>query len=103
MAKFELKTDEVYPKYQLEADLKMFAEFSLGHAIMLAALVFRDTADTGDLMEATNDKEPNKYKGDMADKNKFTVLHSVTVNKLKARLEQVIDSFIEFGYLSNIN
>ncbi|XP_026330420.1 uncharacterized protein LOC113237914 [Hyposmocoma kahamanoa] len=99
LAKFELKTDEIYPKYQLKVDLKICAKFALGHAIVLAALVFKETGDATEVKEMMNNVHPNIYKYEMTVQTKLSTLDSVTIKKFKARLEELVDSFIEFGYL----
>lgn len=99
LTKFELKIDEVYPRYQLEKDLKMCARFTLGHAIMLAALIVRETADATKLTEAMNSVDPNTYMIELAEQSKISTSDSVTIQNFKARIEELVDSFIEFGYL----
>ncbi|XP_026331139.1 uncharacterized protein LOC113238525 [Hyposmocoma kahamanoa] len=100
LAKFELKTEEVYPRYQLEADLKLFAKFSLGHAIVMAGLVFREAGNATELKKAMNNDDPNKYMDGMIEQTKLSTSDPATIKKFKTRLEELVDSFIEFGYIN---
>lgn len=97
LAKFGLDANRVYPRAQLEADLKMHAEFSLGQTVMGASLQIREKTDAAKLNDAVNSAD--KTIVELTDETKLSIAEPETIRKFKEKIEGVVNSFIEFGYL----
>ncbi|XP_026331767.1 uncharacterized protein LOC113239117 [Hyposmocoma kahamanoa] len=99
LAKFGLKIEDVYPRHQLDADLKSYIKVSLGQAVMLASVLVRDSEDAAKLTDAMNSADSSGSMEEMIEQTKVSGLGPETIKKFKTRLQGVVDSFIEFGYL----
>lgn len=97
LAKFQLKIDDVYPRLEFDADLKRYAKVALSQAVMLATVLVRETEDAAKLMDAVNGEDMDMK--EMIEQSKISTSNPETIKKFKARLEGVVDSFIELGYL----
>lgn len=102
LANFGLKVNYIYPREQLDADLRRLAKFSLGQAVMLSTVLVRDVADATKMKTTMNAVEANMTTEEfnsLAEQTKLSSSDTETINKFKAKVEGVVDSFIEFGYL----
>lgn len=99
LSNFGLKANYVYPKDQLDADLRRTAKFFLGRVIMVASVVVRDTADAAVFKEAMNTGDPNLTMEELAQRTRLSTANPETLRNITAKIEGVLDSMIEFGYL----
>lgn len=95
LANHGIKVNYAYPRDQLDADLRSFAKLSLCQVILVAMVVVREAANAAKLQEAIKNTE--KSVEDMFDVFKLT--DSTTIEKFKTKIEGVIDSFFEVGFL----
>ncbi|KAI5640277.1 ecdysteroid kinase domain-containing protein [Phthorimaea operculella] len=84
---FDLKADYVYPRDQLDADLKRLGKMSLATAGLLAFMLSRESA------------EAEKLKDDMENMefDKFAIMSEKAQAIFKPRIEGVVDTCLEFG------
>lgn len=102
LANFGLKVNYVYPREQLDADLRRFAKISLGQGVMLSTMLVRDNAMAGKLKEAmssVDDKSTMDDISNVTEQMQLSTTNSETIEKFKVRLHGLVDSFMEFGFL----
>lgn len=97
LAYFGLDAKDVYPRHQLDADLTLHSKFSLGQTIMGASLQIRESTDAAKLAEAVNSTDRSLE--DIYKETSMSVAQPEIIKKFKQKIEDVVDSFIEFGYL----
>lgn len=93
---FGLRVDNVYPRDRLDADLKLYANFMLATSVMLSTFVIRKTEEASkfkDAMENTKVEDVEKAMDTMLAQDQETLV------LFKKRIEEQIDSFLEFGLL----
>ncbi|XP_068623132.1 uncharacterized protein [Battus philenor] len=93
---YDLKVNYVYPRDKFDADLKRYGKPALGLALIMLNFTQRPVQEVPDLaafekIDGTN--LPDSFKvGQLMDK---------TVGVIKERIEGVIDSCFEYGYLAD--
>ena len=92
---FGLKASTVFPREQLDADLKRYAEFLFGLSLMLANLLTRDAKEASKFMEARQHTDLSEAMEAM----KMDNMPDDTMIRFKKRVIGLIDSFTEFGLL----
>ncbi|CAG9782296.1 unnamed protein product [Diatraea saccharalis] len=91
---YGMKANFVYPRDQLDADLKRHSKLFFGTALIVISMIFRKSEEAAVIREAFNDTDINSLK----DKMSVTSLSSDTICFVKTKIEELIDSCIEFGF-----
>ncbi|XP_026330464.1 uncharacterized protein LOC113237959 [Hyposmocoma kahamanoa] len=102
LANFGLKANYVYPRDQIDADLRRFAKVSLGQGVMLSTMLVRDNTQAADVKKAMSSVDGNSSAEDITNATgqmQLSTTNSETIEKFKVKLHGLVDSFIEFGYL----
>ncbi|XP_026330453.1 uncharacterized protein LOC113237947 [Hyposmocoma kahamanoa] len=84
---------------KLDADLKRFAKASIGQIIFVTMVIFRESANAAKLQDAMKKVDSNTSMQEIADQLKLSGVDTETIKKFLSKIEGVIDSFIELGYL----
>ncbi|KPJ01421.1 hypothetical protein RR46_03193 [Papilio xuthus] len=89
---FDLKVNYVYPRDKFDADLKRYGKPGLGIAFVMVNFALRQTQEAADLtnIDGTN----------LPDNLKIGSLMNKTVVSIKERIEGLIESCFELGYLT---
>ncbi|XP_063831974.1 uncharacterized protein LOC135081165 [Ostrinia nubilalis] len=95
LSRFGLKAKNVYPKDQLESDMKKYSMQYFGFAVMLYSVLLRNPEEAAKMHEAISNHEVEKMEG-----MPIQSMSGNTINKFKSKVQDLIDSYIEFGYIS---
>ncbi|KAJ8728879.1 hypothetical protein PYW07_006575 [Mythimna separata] len=95
LSNFGMKANFVYPRDQLDADLKRYGKLLFGLSIMLANMLSRDSAEASKFMEAIKDSDVAA----VMDTMKIEDTPEATMVRVRKRMIGLIDSFTEFGLL----
>ncbi|KAJ8728880.1 hypothetical protein PYW07_006576 [Mythimna separata] len=95
LSNFGLKANYVYPRDQLDADLKRYGNYMFGLSLMLANVLMRDSNEASKLKEA----QQNSNLDELMDTMKMEDMPDATMTRFKKRVTGLIDSFTEFGLL----
>ncbi|KAJ8720717.1 hypothetical protein PYW08_006182 [Mythimna loreyi] len=95
LSNFGMKVNFVYPRDQLDADLKRYGNYIFGLCLMLANVLMRDTHEASKLMEA----QKNSTLDELMDSMKMEDMVDATMIRFKKRVIGLVDSFTEFGLL----
>ncbi|KAJ8728882.1 hypothetical protein PYW07_006578 [Mythimna separata] len=95
LSNFGLKANFVYPKDQLDADMKRYAKLHFGMCILLSNMLMRDSKEAGEIMDNLRDVGLDEAMQAM----KIDTIKSDSMIRLKKRIVGLIDSFTEFGLL----
>uniref|UniRef100_A0A2A4JX92 CHK kinase-like domain-containing protein n=1 Tax=Heliothis virescens TaxID=7102 RepID=A0A2A4JX92_HELVI len=92
LSNFGLKASLVYPRNQLDIDMKKYARYMFHHCILFAHLLMRDPSEAADILESfktvhLDDLEILKSEN----------LQSATIGRIKNKIDEVIASYEEFG------
>lgn len=98
LAYFGLKTNFVYPRDQLDADMRRFGKISLGQAVIEASVLARETADAAKFRDTWNSADTNTLE-ELSEQSRLSATEPETKKKFVEKIEGVVDSFIEFGFL----
>lgn len=93
---FGLKVNFVYPRDQLDADLKRLSKTVLPLSAMLVSVMMKETHENAKMKEVFKD---SNSKEEMMDMTKLSLMEDTSMIRFKARLEGLIKSFVELGYL----
>ncbi|XP_049878738.1 uncharacterized protein LOC126375689 [Pectinophora gossypiella] len=96
---FGLKVNFIYPKDKFDADLKRYSKLGLVLSAMLGNVLVRKSEDAVKMKENMQ----KNLGGDIEqfiESGKVTNLDDNTIYKYKKRMEGVIDSFAELGFIS---
>lgn len=93
---FGMKANLVYPKDQLDADLKRYSKIYIGISIMLYSVLSRKPEEAKVIQDAMKDMDTQKMEENVG----VDTLSSDTVEIYKSRVKDLIDSYLLFGYLS---
>ncbi|KAI5645515.1 ecdysteroid kinase domain-containing protein [Phthorimaea operculella] len=98
---FDLKADYVYPRDQLDADLKRHGKMSLAGATILAFFLCRESAEAEKMKAKTEEfyKADAKQQEEMFDFESYAAMGEKTEAIFKARLEDCVDTCLEFGLI----
>ncbi|XP_063366271.1 uncharacterized protein LOC134654728 [Cydia amplana] len=92
-----LKASRVFPKDQLDADLRRYGKMMVNLGLMLSSILVRESKDVVDLKEMTGDKE--KMAGDTTAQMDAKSLDVSTIVKLREKIIGIIDTALEFGLI----
>ncbi|XP_053616575.1 uncharacterized protein LOC128678792 [Plodia interpunctella] len=98
LANFGLKANYVYPREQLDADLRRHSRLYLAMTIMSQSMLIRKNDDAAQMKEAIenfNSEDMEK----MSESMQVSQLDSESVALFKKKIEDMVDSFQDFGYL----
>ncbi|KAI5640274.1 ecdysteroid kinase domain-containing protein [Phthorimaea operculella] len=101
LSEFDLKADYVYPRDQLDTDLKRHGKLSLATAALLATALSRESAEAEkfkDEMEKFDLHDEEKMMKEMLESG-IAYMSEKTQLVFKARLEGLIDTCLEFGLI----
>lgn len=102
LATYRLKANYAYPRDKLDADLRRFAKVTLGQCVMIASALVKaseEVAKFKEVMSAVDENTTMEEMSKMADEVKMSNSNSETIKKFRERVEGLVDSFIDFGYL----
>ncbi|XP_053616116.1 uncharacterized protein LOC128678549 [Plodia interpunctella] len=98
LANFDLKANYVFPREQLDADLRRHSRLYLAMIIMSQSMLIRKNEDAAQMKEAIknlNSEDVEKISQSM----QVSQLDSESVALFKKKIEDLVDSFHDFGYL----
>ncbi|KAG6456730.1 hypothetical protein O3G_MSEX009914 [Manduca sexta] len=93
LANHGLKSNYVYPRDKLDADLKRYAKVMFGLAVIVAHSLAKKNEDAAKM------KEIMKEEVDADSLNELLQIDDETTQILKRRLEGLVDSLLKFGLL----
>ncbi|XP_047034710.1 uncharacterized protein LOC124640817 [Helicoverpa zea] len=93
LSNFGLKAAIVYPRNQMDADIKKYAQFMFYHCILFATLLMRDPTEATEILESFKKAHLDDATATLKSEN----LQSATVGRIKGRIEGVIASYEQFG------
>ncbi|CAH0397166.1 unnamed protein product [Chilo suppressalis] len=91
---FGMKANFIYPKDQLDADLKRYAKQYFGTAILVLSVIFRTAEEAVQIKDAMNDTDLNK----MGETMSVTGLSAETVAFAKNRIIDLVNTCFELGF-----
>ncbi|CAH1634840.1 unnamed protein product [Spodoptera littoralis] len=94
---FDLKADLIYPRDQLDADIKTYIKLLLPLSFMLANLLMRDANEAAKMKEAMVDSGLEGVTTSMVNQ----AVQNVTLLRTRKKIEGLIDSVTELGLLDN--
>ncbi|XP_063623024.1 uncharacterized protein LOC134795121 [Cydia splendana] len=94
---YGLKANRVFPKDQLDADLRRYGKLMVSLSVMLSSIIVRDSKDAVDMKEMTGDKE--KLMEDTMAQMDASLLDVSTIVKLREKILGIIDTAFEFGLI----
>lgn len=92
---FGLKADDVYPRDQLDADLKRYGKISFAIIILFTNILMRDQSEAGKLLEALQNGGIKDAMEEMGKRK----MNKETSERTRNRIVGLIDSYIQFGLL----
>lgn len=97
LSNYGLKANFVFPRDQLDADLKRYGKIMFGLSILLAAMLSLSSEDASVMKEAMDSGDQDKMVEGLASglKNQETIV------LVKKRLEDLVDSCHEFGLINH--
>ncbi|KAI5640278.1 ecdysteroid kinase domain-containing protein [Phthorimaea operculella] len=98
---FDLKADYVYPRDQLDADLKRHGKMSVASAAMLASAMSRESAEAEKFkasMEQYNLEDETKM-NELIESGNVASMSEKTRLNFKSRIEGILDTCLEFGLI----
>lgn len=101
LSNYGLKASFIYPKDQLDADLRRHGKLTLGLGVLLASMLIRESADAEKMMSAMEENfvtEGNNMEA-LFESAKVTALDAASILRFKTRIEGLVRSMIELGYL----
>ncbi|XP_060806478.1 uncharacterized protein LOC106135581 [Amyelois transitella] len=103
LQKFNLDVNEVYPRNQLDADLRKYSKLYLAVVIMSHSMLIRKSEDAAKLKDAMNTEisDPENFKK-MTEDLSVTNLDTESVGLFKRKIVGLIQSYRDLGYLENM-
>ncbi|PZC80128.1 hypothetical protein B5X24_HaOG215350 [Helicoverpa armigera] len=89
LSNFGLQASSIYPRDQMDADIKKHAKYMFHHSILFAHLLMRDSAEAGEVLEAMK----NVNVEEAIESFKADNLQTATLGRIKTKIENVIASF----------
>ncbi|XP_026751585.1 uncharacterized protein LOC113512029 [Galleria mellonella] len=99
LSNFGIKADFIFSRDQLDADLKRYSKLFFANAIMLSAVLIRKSEDAAKAKEAMENSDKVDI-GTVLESFQMKNLDQDSVSKFKSRIEGVIDSFRDLGYIA---
>ncbi|KAI5640281.1 ecdysteroid kinase domain-containing protein [Phthorimaea operculella] len=96
LSRYGLKAAQVYPRDQLDADIKRHGRSSMCLSVLLAAVLMRDSGDAAKLQEMMEKGVPFEK---MLEAMGPEAMELSSMVRYKVRLEGLIDSHLELGLL----
>ncbi|KAM3965969.1 uncharacterized protein ACR2FA_012826 [Aphomia sociella] len=97
LANYGIKADFIFSRDQLDADLKRYSKFFFSTTIMLSSLLIRKSEDAAKVKEAMELDVPDMEK--VAEGFQISKLDPESISRFKNRIEGLINSFCELGYI----
>lgn len=91
-----LKSNRVFPRDQLDADLRRYGKMLVGLGILLSSVLVRESKDVVDFKELGGDSVEDLIDNAMTNMRAGS-LGDETILKLKLRIEGIIETALEFG------
>ncbi|KAM3965970.1 uncharacterized protein ACR2FA_012827 [Aphomia sociella] len=97
LANYGIRVDIMFSKDQLNADLKKYSKFFFSAAVMLSSMLIRNSEDAAKVKDAMG--------LDLSDIEKFaeefqvSKLDSDTILRFKNKIEGLVNSYCELGYI----
>ncbi|CAH1634844.1 unnamed protein product [Spodoptera littoralis] len=96
LSNFGLKSNYIYPRDQMDADMKRYGKLIFGMSVMLANILMRDTNEASELMEAMNTTtDMNELMESMGNQT----LNHETILRVRSKIEELIDCFTHYGLI----
>ncbi|XP_013149178.1 PREDICTED: uncharacterized protein LOC106111590 [Papilio polytes] len=92
---FGLKANYIYPRDKFDADLKRYGKAMLGGSFFVLNITLREAQEAGDLV--IEDSEDGT---EQVPKFKMGAIREKTQETIKNRIEGLIESCFEFGYMN---
>ncbi|KAJ2944245.1 hypothetical protein O0L34_g18226 [Tuta absoluta] len=98
---FDLKADYVYPRDQLDADLKRHGKMSLAAATLLAFFLSRESAEAEKLKAQMENfySQDSEKNDEITDFESFAAMSEKSILIFKSRIEGCVDTCLEFGLI----
>ncbi|XP_022823921.1 uncharacterized protein LOC111354605 [Spodoptera litura] len=98
LSNYGLKANYVYPRDQLDADLKRYGKLTFGCCILFTSVLTANSEEATKMKESVDAQGFNEVAGSM------DIFQSETTGRMKKRITDVIESFLAFGLIcSTIN
>lgn len=92
---FGLKANFVFPRDQLDVDLKRYGKMNLGQCVVLASVTLLKPEEAKKMKEAMESSDMSHINDNIG----VGLLGAETLVTFKSKVEGLIDSYIEFGLL----
>ncbi|XP_061716820.1 uncharacterized protein LOC133524705 [Cydia pomonella] len=89
-----LKAESIFPKDQLDTDLRIYGELMVSLSVMLSTILVRESKDDVDIQEFTRE---DGVTGD--EMTQDTLLDISTIVQLREKIMGIIDTALEFGLI----
>ncbi|XP_053616551.1 uncharacterized protein LOC128678780 [Plodia interpunctella] len=100
LANFGLKANYVYPRDKLDADLRRYSKIYLAMSVLLNTMLIRKSEDAAAMKEKMENgmENPEDIK-ELTVAVQVSLLDNETVALFKRKIEDLVDSYREFGYI----
>ncbi|XP_022823365.1 uncharacterized protein LOC111354259 [Spodoptera litura] len=99
LAYFGLKADLIYPRNQVDADIKRYSEYIFGSVLLNINMTDRDRSETGEMIESLENGGLDEIIALMGK----TKMNESTLKHVRNKIEGLINSYVEFGFLEHFN
>ncbi|XP_047998837.1 uncharacterized protein LOC125236168 [Leguminivora glycinivorella] len=90
-----LKANRIFPKDQLDADLRRYGKMMVSLGLVLSSMLVRESKDVVDIKEMTGDNVVEDAKALM----NSSTMDVATLGRLKEKIIGILDSALEFGLI----
>nr|XP_049697233.1 uncharacterized protein LOC126054712 [Helicoverpa armigera] len=94
LSNFGLKATLIYPRDQLDADLKRYAKVMFCFCVVFNTFLMRSPKEAGEIMEIMKNTAPEK----VIEALKSKQMHSETRTRIKKRVVGIIDTYKALGF-----
>ncbi|CAH1634836.1 unnamed protein product [Spodoptera littoralis] len=94
---FSLKADVIYPRDQLDADVKKYSELIFGVVLFTSNILNRDVNETKEVIDNMEHSGLTELISSMAN----TKMKAESENRARKKIEGIIDSYTEFGFFDH--
>ncbi|KAH9632177.1 hypothetical protein HF086_011923 [Spodoptera exigua] len=94
---FGLKADVIYPKDQLDADVKKYSELIFGIALLTSNILNRDVNETQEILDSMEHSGLTELMSSLAN----TKMKDESEKRARKRIEGIIASYNEFGFFDH--
>ncbi|XP_013191383.2 uncharacterized protein LOC106135579 [Amyelois transitella] len=100
LSNFGMKANYVYPRDQLDADLRRYSKFYLGTIIMSHSMLIRKTEDAAKIKDViVNDSSDTEEIEQLTASLQISNLDSDSIARFKGKIEELVQSYRELGFL----